>query len=200
MRLKDVKEDLYLYHMTDICNLQSIIDIGLCPRNILEDSEIDFNDIANHEILNGRSNLRNYVPFHFHPFTSFDYIVRENNKDKDFIYLCISRKFAKENNFKILPEHPLSLQSEHKIFNYNNGIQKINWDIMSMKKDEINNNNIDENIAKQIKMAECLSPNPININDIDLIIVKDYNILNKARAILNTNGVENCKIIVQKIF
>lgn len=200
MRLKDVKEDLYLYHMTDICNLQSIIDIGLCPRNILEDSEIDFNDIANHEILNGRSNLRNYVPFHFHPFTSFDYIVRENNKDKDFIYLCISRKFAKENNFKILPEHPLSLQSEHKIFNYNNGIQKINWDIMSMKKDEINNNNIDENIAKQIKMAECLSPNPININDIDLIIVKDYNILNKVRAILNTNGVENCKIIVQKIF
>jgi hypothetical protein len=84
------KEGKLIYHLTALENLPSIIERGLLPRSKL--ARKDFSDIANSDIIDKRhlQNLDNYIPFHFHPRTPFDYKVKFNNPNKDFIYLCIS--------------------------------------------------------------------------------------------------------------
>lgn len=199
MRLKDVKDDLYLYHITDIENLESIIEKDIISRNELIRSNFQFSNIADEEIIYKRNNLGDYIPFHFHPYSNFDYSIRYNNKDKTFIYLCITRNYAKENNFKILPQHPLSRESEYIIYNYEEGITIIDWDIMSKTKDELNKMRFDLNIENQIKMAECLSPKSIKINNISHIVVKDYCDKQKVENILNKKG-KSVNVIIKNIF
>ena len=186
MSLKNVKTDEYLYHITDINHLESIIKNGLCSRHTLLKLGIEFNNIADREIIYKRGNLDHYVPFHFNPYTSFDYSVRNNNPDKTFIYLCIERNFAKNTNFKILTQHPLANNNyiDNNLYDYEEGIKRIDFNIMSKRKEEIKAENIDKNIAKQIKMSECLAPKKIMFDDISLIIVKDIQIREYVEKIL----------------
>ena len=46
------------------------------------------------------------------------------------IYICIQRELARENNFKILPKHPLSLAS-YQLYDYDEGFNLIDWEIMT---------------------------------------------------------------------
>lgn len=59
-----------IYHMTSIDNLSSILKFGLLSRNhLLQNSNIQFTDIADPEILSKRERykkaLSQYVLFHF---------------------------------------------------------------------------------------------------------------------------------------
>ena len=63
--------------------------------------------------------LDDYVPFHFHPYSAFDVIVKNDNPETEFIYITIKREFAAENNFKIIPFHPLSKSNEFEIYDFN---------------------------------------------------------------------------------
>lgn len=65
------------------------------------------------------------------------------------IYICIHRNFAKANNFKILPRHPLA-KEEYKLYDYNTGMEEIDWDTLMAVGSKAEG-------AKNIKMAECLS-------------------------------------------
>ena len=40
MGLKDAKEGKLLYHLTELKNLESIIDFGLVPRKILRENTV----------------------------------------------------------------------------------------------------------------------------------------------------------------
>ena len=46
MGLKDAKEGKLLYHLTELKNLESIIDFGLVPRKILRENTVTFGDVA----------------------------------------------------------------------------------------------------------------------------------------------------------
>ena len=58
-----IKDQQFIYHLTDIENLPSILSNGLQPRSSL----INFSDVADDEIIASRkrSKLEDYVPFHF---------------------------------------------------------------------------------------------------------------------------------------
>lgn len=51
MGLKDAKEGKLLYHLTELKNLESIIDFGLVPRKILRENTVTFGDVADPEII-----------------------------------------------------------------------------------------------------------------------------------------------------
>lgn len=184
MGLEIVKQGKLLYHLTKLKNLPSIIEHGLLSRADLEKQSLQFADVANHDILEGRKtmNLENYVPFHFHPYSAFDIAVQNKYLSDAMIYICIKREYAKEHNFKILPCHPLSAKDNDIIlYDYEEGFKIINWDIMAEVGSKAEN-------AKNIKMAECLSDSVIPFSDFHCITVSDEKYKNGIIKVLNKIG------------
>lgn len=65
MGLKDAKEGKLLYHLTELKNLESIIDFGLVPRKILRENTVTFGDVADPEIIHKRKVWDWTDTFHF---------------------------------------------------------------------------------------------------------------------------------------
>lgn len=99
MGLKDAKEGKLLYHLTELKNLESIIDFGLVPRKILRENTVTFGDVADPEIIRKRESLGldGYIPFHFHPYSAFDVAVKKTHAGEEMIYICITRNLARRN-------------------------------------------------------------------------------------------------------
>ena len=89
MGLKDAKEGKLLYHLTELKNLESIIDFGLVPRKILRENTVTFGDVADPEIIRKRESLGldGYIPFHFHPYSCLLYtsVANTGRKSKNAI-------------------------------------------------------------------------------------------------------------------
>ena len=157
----NIRNKKLLYHLTHIDNLDNIIRHGLLPRNLATDFiEVD---VANQDILNKRqhNHLDDYVLFHFHPYTAFDVYVKDKYGSENFVYIAIWRDYARNNCFEVIPKHPLNGIFEK--YDYDEGIDQIDWGIMEKKQNEILYT--EQNYAKEVKMAECISEEPINPND-----------------------------------
>ncbi|MEH1942806.1 MAG: DarT ssDNA thymidine ADP-ribosyltransferase family protein [Nostoc sp.] len=161
-----IKNQKLLYHLTSLDNLESILTYGLLARNDI----IDFDDVAESDIIIFRKdkNLTQYVPFHFFARNPFDGRVQKNFPDKQFIYVCVSREFAKENNFLIIPKHPRTMKNLI-VYDYLEGYEMIEWDLMD-KRDYSDDN------CRHVCMAECLSPSKISHTNFSQVFVKSKEI------------------------
>lgn len=188
-----IKNGKLLYHLTKLSNLDSIIQNGLLSRRELQKRNSFFSDVADQEIIKKRHlhGLDKYIPFHFHPYSSFDVAVKTKYSNDVFIYLCVKREYALKHDFLILLRHPLSGE-DPVLYKYSEGIKKIDWDKMehsSTESDEI----------KNIRMAECLTSNVINFEDLFCVYVKNdkqiqENISDKLRRLdLSFVHVNTCK-------
>lgn len=184
MGIETAKNQNLLYHLTKLSNLKSIIDHGMLPRRKVIEQRLGFGDIADAQIISKRQELGLdiYTPFHFHPYSAFDVVVKHKYQNEDMIYLCITRRKAQLDNYKILPKHPLSV-SECQLYNYEEGFEKIDWETLQEK------NRLD-GYAKQVKMAECLTEKTIYINEFYCMYVKSDIVRDKVIRILNDNGVD----------
>lgn len=151
MGLEHAKEGKLLYHLTELKNLESIILKGLQSRKMLLENGVLFTDIADPNIISERKILKldQYIPFHFHTYSAFDVAVKNKHINEAMVYICIHRDYAKNNNFKILPYHPLS-NEKYKLYDYDAGMEEIDWDTLMEVGSQADG-------AKNIKMAECLS-------------------------------------------
>lgn len=186
-----IKDGKLLYHLTTIDVFESIVVNGLLSRKKLCKQKIKFTDTANHDILNERErlDLSSYIPFHFHTHTSYDTLLKNKHDDKNFIYLCLHRDYAQKNNFFILPIHPTSTEKP-KLYSYDKGIEKINWEIMELNQSDQLPKGITENYRTLVRMAECLSPKKIDISDFLSIFVKDDDSAEKVKEILEKHKIK----------
>lgn len=166
--MEKIEEGKLLYHLTKLSNLDSIIEKGLMSREQMVNQEHSFYDVADSNIISERAlhGLQEYVPFHFHPYSAFDVAVKNNYKDEEFVYITIKRDWARNQMFKILPEHPLTLASTHQLYDYNEGFERIDWETMQSEGNE-------SQYKKQVKMAECLTLKTIQVKDFFCIYVKN---------------------------
>ena len=157
------KKGKLLYHLTLTDNLESILQNGLLARDAIK----EFVDVADHEIIAHREEkrLNSFVPFHFFGGNPFDGSVQLNHQDKKFVFITLKRTYARENGFKILPQHPLSLD-DCTLLDYDDGMEQINWTKMSER-------NYSDQECKEICMAECLSNRKIDATDFHAIFVPD---------------------------
>ena len=151
MGLEIAKEGKYLYHLTKLSNLDSILQYGLLSRRQILGRRIGFDDVADQKIIDKRTKLGldEFTPFHFHPYSAFDAAVKHTYDAQEMIYICIERELAKNNNFLILPKHPLS-EKECEMYEYEEGIQRIDWETLM----EVGRK---DNYAREVKMAECFT-------------------------------------------
>lgn len=177
-----VKDKKLLYHLTKFSNFSSIIEKGLLSRKALLSLKCNFSDVADKGIIEKRTlyNLDTFVPFHFYPRTPFDAAVKNTYVDDDFIYICIHRDLARREDFKILPIHPLSGE-ECQLYSYDEGFNRIEWDTLEKK-------GVDTPHRKCVKMAECLSPRPIHLQDMQKIIVPNQLVKEHVERLLNNSG------------
>ena len=167
MGLENTRNKKLLYHLTKLDNVQSIIEHGLMSRAEIKNKKLNYGDVADPEIISRREmlGLDIYVPFHFHPYSAFDYAVKNNHPDDKFVYITIKRALAEIAGFKILISHPLS-REECILYDYSEGISKIDWDTMERVGTE-------DQYAKNVKMAECLSHVTIPATLIQCVYVPD---------------------------
>ena len=194
MGMQNIRTKKLLYHLTKLDNLDSILENGLVCRQIVKTNNMNFSDVADQGIISKRTllGLDKFIPFHFHPYSSFDVAVKNTFKE-EFIYICIRREFARENNFKILPRHPLSSE-EYELFGYDQGFNKIDWEAMHTPGTE-------DDYIKNVKMAECLTDEIIYANCFHCIYVKSEDTKHLIREKLNQRGIQTPPYIdVQKWF
>lgn len=177
-RLEEAKNDNLLYHMTTINNLEGIICNGLMSRAELEKHRYNFIDVANQEIIAKRM-MSNMIPFHFTCHSAFDYKVQGDHPDLSFVYLTITREYARAHNFFISPKHPLSAVEEYDKFPYDEGFKLIDWEAMKKRGN-------DDRHVHSTKMAECLCSVIIPISDFDTIFVEDNNISDKVKGMFDS--------------
>ncbi len=146
-----IKDGKLLYHLTKLENLDSILKNGLVTRKYLHDLKAKFQDVANDEIIDKRKTLGLdcYVPFHFHPYSSFDVSVKNTYGTDEFVYICITRELAQNNNFKIITSHPLN-QKKVELCDYQKGFEAIDWEAMEGSSSDNTHN-------REVRMAECLT-------------------------------------------
>ena len=185
-----IREGKLIYHLTTLDVFESIVQNKLLSRKDLNSLQLGFVDTADPEILHERKrlSLEGCIPFHFHIHTSYDTYVKDNNKDKVFIYLCVHRNYAAEHNFLVLPIHPVASE-QPKIYSYDEGIDEIDWEIMELNKEEATIQGVEERYRRQVRMAECLSPEAIPIENIFSICVPDESIKMEVNRILLRNGI-----------
>lgn len=181
MSIRDKKQ---LYHLTELENLDTIFKYGLLSRNQMLKRKIRFTDVADSEIIKFRSEngLNDYVPFHFFAKNPFDGAVQLAHKNKVFVYIIIHRDFAKNNNFKIITRHPISVQP-FKLYDYQEGIKNIDWDTFDLR--DYNNHE-----CKEICMAECISSKTISIHNFQSIAVKDNQTKLKVLELMENNKID----------
>lgn len=169
-----IKDEKLLYHLTHIDNLDSIIENGLLSRNQVIQRGMLNQDIANPDILESRqlNHLDDYVLFHFYPNTAFDNAVRYKYGAENFVYIAVYRSYAEYSNFKIIPRHPLN--GEFELCDYNEGMNRIDWETMERRMDDIAPSAQD--YAKEVKMAECISSDSIFPQDFAYIYCNERHV------------------------
>lgn len=162
-----IEDGKLLYHLTKLSNLDSIIKNGLVSRKLLLEHGAFFEDVADPEIMEKRTRfgLDKYIPFHFHPYSSFDVAVKKTYSRDEFIYICLQRSLAEFNKFLILPKHPLSIE-EVQLLEYNEGMQRIDWNAMEKSSTE-------SEYIKNVRMAECLTEKIVPLNCFHSIAVRN---------------------------
>lgn len=165
--MENIKTNKLIYHLTRLDNLYSILKNGLLPRKKVLRKIKKFSDVADPNIITERTllGLDEYVPFHFHPYSSFDADVKATYPDDEFVYICVHRKDAEMNGYKIIPIHPLSLD-EVVLYDYDEGFDLIDWDTMHELGTETK-------YKKNVKMAECLKDDDVYASEFFCIYVRD---------------------------
>lgn len=182
-----------LYHITHMNNMPSILQNGLLSRKeIYRRGIIQFVDAADPEILSKRESykesLSKYVLFHFYAKNPFDWAVCHRFGPENLAIITIERRLKDHNDFKIIPSHPLD-KNEPDILPYDQGFQKIRWDILNMETGRDYN---DPEIKKAC-MAECVMEYAIPPESFAFIFVYDE----QAKTLLK--GLPYAEKIAEKI-
>lgn len=147
-----IRDGKLLYHLTALQNLPQILEQGLLPRS----SVGCFTDVADAEILRKRQplGLENYVPFHWFCNNPFDGAVLLANPKADFVLIAVRRSVAQEENWQVVPRHPLAGSLE--LLDYQAGFDAIDWDEMERR-------DYRDASCKSTCMAECLAPGAVPV-------------------------------------
>ncbi|MDI1293371.1 MAG: DarT ssDNA thymidine ADP-ribosyltransferase family protein, partial [Methylobacter sp.] len=175
-----VKEQKLLYHLTPLKNLEGIINEGLKSRSQLD----NFEDIADHEILQKRSDhgLENFVPFHWFARNPFDGGIQAAISDKYFVIFTVKRALAKNLNWKVIPRHPLA-NDRIELMNYTEGFDSIDWEAMNLR-------DYHNPYSKSVCMAECLSPTTVLVDNFFNVFVPDVKVENYVQKKCSELGIQ----------
>lgn len=191
----------YIFHFTDIHNLDSIIKNGLLCTNVKNDKSIKHRNIANMTIQERRANMdvpvspggkvHDYVPFYFSAVNPM--LLRKLNEknvdQQDLIYLCvkIQRLYGDDAVFTDASANTITPPAFYKDVK---DLDKLDWKVIDDKKW-----GVDSDEYRHKKMAEALIHNMVDISEIDAILVFNESVENSVKRVFEENNVEAPAIV-----
>lgn len=194
MRRTPPSKGQFLYHITHLNNMPSILQHGLLSRRALVEAGIvDFIDIANPRILSKRELYREalskFVLFHFFAKNPFDGDVCNKYGSENMAIITLNRALHTKNKFLIIPSHPLDC-NEPEIYPYEEGLKHIRWDILDME----TGRDYDNPEIKKACMAECVMEYEIPADFFSFIYVYNDEAKQKLEALPNGHKVTVCSL------
>ncbi len=201
MAIPDDHKWRYIFHFTDVHNLDSIIKNGLLCTNMKNKKGIQHKNIANMTIQERRAKtdvpvgpsgkVHDYVPFYFSSMNPMLLtLLNQKNVDQQYIiYFCIKiDRLEKEDavftNASANTVEPPTFYDD--VVNLN----QLDWDAIDNKSWGAAS---DEERHK--KMAEALIYEKVEIRDIDAILVFNEGIKNGVEQVFKENGVKAPAVI-----
>lgn len=173
----------FLYHLTHIKNLESILEYGLLSRNSAISEFIFFENIADPEVLNRGQHLFDYVRLYFNPKNPMLY--RRKDIQDEILILCIDGKVLLEKDSKFSDGNASSAST--KIYSELEDLKKLDWKVINAK---FWTEHLD---GKRKACAEALIHSKIPVIFIKKIICNNINTQNNVIEIINNK----IKIVVE---
>lgn len=182
----------YLYHMTHINNLQSILKNGLQSNNTVKIESIIYNDISDHQVNDRRNKIEpihcrsvhDYVPLYFNPKNPMLYVRK--HMQTEIIILGINRRLLLNKN-NIFTDGNASA-SKTKFFNDLKDINNLNWKCL---KDTYWTDYVD---GKRQKCAELLVYPQIIPSDIQILFASNIITVRKVIDIIGNDSKIKCHL------
>ena len=202
MAIADEHKWRYIFHFTDIHNLDSIIKNGLLCTNVKNKNGIKHKNIANTTIQERRSNMdvpvgpggkvHDYVPFYFSSMNPMLLKkLNEKNVDQQYIvYLCVKIQRLEEKD-SVFTNASANTVETPDFFDDVKDLDKLDWQAIDKKTWGVASDD-----ERHKKMAEALIHERIDISEIDAILVFNNGIEDAVKKMFERNGVKPPAIIL----
>lgn len=192
----------YLFHFTDIRNLDSIIRNGVLCTNENNKRGIEHHNIANKTIQERRASMdvpvgprgkvHDYVPFYFSSMNPMLLKkLNEKNVDQQFIvYFCVKIQRLEKDD-AVFTDASANTNEPPTFYDDVDDLDKLNWQAIDKKSWGVVS---DEERHK--KMAEALIHKRVDIREIDAILVFNDGIKEAVKIVFEENGIESPAIII----
>ena len=191
----------YIFHFTDIHNLDSIIKNGLLCTNVKNEKGIKHKNIANMTIQERRATMdvpvgpggkvHDYVPFYFSSMNPMLLtLLNQKNVDQQYIiYFCVKiDRLEKED--AVFTNASANTLEPPTFYEETDKLNKLNWDLIDSRKwggwtDE----------ERHQKMAEALIHTKVDISEVNTILVYNEGIKNAVEQVFKANEVVPPRIL-----
>jgi len=135
-------ENVLLYHITHISNLESIIKQGsLWSHAQIKEHTIHYIDVANHDIQSRRERtkipvgaggyLHNYVPFYFAPRSPMLYALKmQPIPQDDIVYFMTNTQAIQKNSLQYIFTNAHAIRRLTNFYTDLKNLSEIDWDVM----------------------------------------------------------------------
>lgn len=191
----------YIFHFTDIHNLDSIIKNGLLCTNVKNEKGVKHKNIANMTIQERRATMdvpvgpggkvHDYVPFYFSSMNPLLLtLLNQKNVDQQYIiYFCVKiDRLEKED--AVFTNASANTLEPPTFYEETDKLNKLNWDLIDSRKwggwtDE----------ERHQKMAEALIHTKVDISEVNTILVYNEGIKNAVEQVFKANEVVPPRIL-----
>lgn len=196
MAIPDNHKGKYIFHFTDLRNLDSIVKNGLLCTNEKNKLRIKHQNIANQTIQKRRAKMdvtagpggkvHDYVPFYFSSINPM-LLTLLNHKNCDqnlIIYLCINITRLDKADAVFTSASANTIESPD-FYDDPSHLDDLDWDLIFSRKWKME---YDED--KHKKMAEALIYCRVDVSEIDAIVVYNESVKKRVQQIFNQNEIK----------
>lgn len=186
-----------IYHMTSFENLSSIIsDWCLRAKKRVEDNNIKYNNIANQDIQDIRSEkhvpiypygtIHNYVPFYFGPRSPMLYSIYKGHKDytggqQSIVYLVSSIGKVLDQNYPFVFTDGNATSRNTNFYSDFKDLDKIDWSLIFSSNWY---NTPEDPDRKHRRQAEFLVHNFFSWRQVEWLVVIDEEMADKVNTLV----------------
>lgn len=202
MAIANNYKNKYIFHFTDIRNLDSIIKNGLLCTNIKNKNGITHRNIANTNIQNRRATMKvpvepkgkvhDFVPFYFSSINPM-LLKKLNEKNVDqplIVYLCVKIDRLDKDD-AVFTDASANTAVPPTFYDDIKDLDKLDWNLIENKKWKM-----PDDESRHKKMAEALIHNRIGIEEVDAIVVYNNQVKEKVERIFTNNRIKNLDILL----
>lgn len=191
----------YIFHFTDVRNLDSIIKNGLLCTNVKNEKGIQHKNIANMTIQERRANMdvtvgpggkvHDYVPFYFSSMNPMLLsLLNQKNVDQQFIiYFCVKIDRLEEDD-AVFTDASANTSEPPSFYDDVVNLNQLDWDAIDKR-----SWGVPSEEERHKKMAEALIHTKVDISEINTILVYNEHIKNAVEQEFKDNGVALPRIL-----